>query len=1284
MKRRKQSKLLAVLLAIAMVMTILPTVVFAEGNNGTDAAPAASNRMELSDDSSWEECANCSQENPHMISTPADLDKVRTHTHTDGEVTSITGYFKLANDIVFLDEDFEENGAFYNEGWGWTPIGHNNKQSYFSGAKFCGDFDGNTYAVKNVKMNRPAQYWYNGLFAAVDGNAHVYNLTLDSFNLVGDCSGALCGQGYGSNICIENIKVSNCTITAINTAAKPSAFLIGNMLGGTVRNIEITNCSYDRGASAWKGALITTECTDAVIENVMITDCDLRVYAYTGLLIPHVAGASTIKNITVKGCNFVMTHGAWKYLVYDDSRKAETDSTFSNIVFDDITITGNISPEIMAVPQPKEGSSQIQMDNVSISVKLEKDTNIETVKALFQKDAIYISENIQNLNAGKLVGNANQIITYLNGGGFAENTAFTAGKLSVPIKDGYIFAGWYDNASLTGDAVATPEAGNAYYAQWISMADIPSSITMEYGSSQTLPSVEGVTLDWSSDDEGVVSISNNQITATGAGETTVMAKATTPAGGTATFTVKAEVTPLSIIYGAPKETEEGRPYIEYTLNADGTAPKISELLGFYPVKEGSQNGTYEADIDKGRITLKPGMGKDGDVEYTYENDASGNTITTDTLPTHSTLDAEGNPHSIRVEMKLKTPNYRFRTVGTNWEPKDTIVLYVACYEADMNEVDLYLAGDDTPLKSFEDRHDYVYTGEGIVPTDRDLTTLYSKGENTSNTITKFTAHFHAIEEGTAFTGTHLTDVSNSELTAEALKAIAPTEPGVYSFVINGYNQDTKTYCYVSRRYRIVKDTPAGSPTGGNAESGATLSEVTLSGTMKNAAGVAVEGTFTWDSPNQIVKCETSYDWTFTPNDTDHYNTVTGSIVVLHHDFTGDFDAYDENGHWHICNYADCNATDEPQVHIFTDYISNNDATCTTDGTKTAKCDFCEETSTITDEGSATKHNWGETTYVWSEDGKTCTATHVCLKDNSHTETLQATVTGEQTKAPTCTEKGETTYTAAFDADWASEQTKTVVDIAAAGHRYTEVVTAPTCTEQGYTTHTCSGCADTYKDAYVDAAGHSLGEWETVTSQNCTDKGSEKRTCSVCTFTETRDVDPNGHDWEDDYIIDKEATCITDGSKSIHCKNCEAVKDSTVIPATGHSYSDSWTSNTDKHWHECECGEKSSVFAHTFAWVMDKDATETEAGSKHEECTVCGYTKAAVEIPATGSTEQPGDTAPSGGDNKNPSGSDTDVPQTGDNSNMILWGFLLAISIVGVGATLVNSRKRSDYKNRNKA
>lgn len=35
------------------------------------------------------------------------------------------------------------------------------------------------------------------------------------------------------------------------------------------------------------------------------------------------------------------------------------------------------------------------------------------------------------------------------------------------------------------------------------------------------------------------------------------------------------------------------------------------------------------------------------------------------------------------------------------------------------------------------------------------------------------------------------------------------------------------------------------------------------------------------------------------------------------------------------------------------------------------------------------------------------------------------------------------------------------------------------------------------------------------------------------------------------------------------------------------------------------------------WIIDKEATETEKGSKHEECEVCGYKKAAIEIPATG-------------------------------------------------------------------
>ena len=38
-------------------------------------------------------------------------------------------------------------------------------------------------------------------------------------------------------------------------------------------------------------------------------------------------------------------------------------------------------------------------------------------------------------------------------------------------------------------------------------------------------------------------------------------------------------------------------------------------------------------------------------------------------------------------------------------------------------------------------------------------------------------------------------------------------------------------------------------------------------------------------------------------------------------------------------------------HTFTNYISNNNATCTADGTETATCEYCDETHTRVDEGS---------------------------------------------------------------------------------------------------------------------------------------------------------------------------------------------------------------------------------------------------------------------------------------------------------------------------------------------
>ena len=107
----------------------------------------------------------------------------------------------------------------------------------------------------------------------------------------------------------------------------------------------------------------------------------------------------------------------------------------------------------------------------------------------------------------------------------------------------------------------------------------------------------------------------------------------------------------------------------------------------------------------------------------------------------------------------------------------------------------------------------------------------------------------------------------------------------------------------------------------------------------------------------------------------------------------------------------------------------------------------------------------------------------------------------------------------------------------------------------------------------------------------------------------------------------------------------------------HSYGTDWKSDTNNHWHECACGDKVDTAAHTFKWVTDKEATATEKGSKHEECSVCGYKKAAAEIPATGSGN--------GSASQPTKPGSTGAPQTGDSS-LALWFSALCISgVLGV-------------------
>ncbi len=114
------------------------------------------------------------------------------------------------------------------------------------------------------------------------------------------------------------------------------------------------------------------------------------------------------------------------------------------------------------------------------------------------------------------------------------------------------------------------------------------------------------------------------------------------------------------------------------------------------------------------------------------------------------------------------------------------------------------------------------------------------------------------------------------------------------------------------------------------------------------------------------------------------------------------------------------------------------------------------------------------------------------------------------------------------------------------------------------------------------------------------------------------------------------------------------------------YDVSWT---DQHFQICQdCGWVVNEQDHQFVWITDKEATTTEKGNKHEECTLCGYEKAAVEIPTLGDVTD-NNTVNNTVDN----GKKADTPKTGDAMSIILFAIIMVIAAAGIGGVIVKRK-----------
>ena len=156
-----------------------------------------------------------------------------------------------------------------------------------------------------------------------------------------------------------------------------------------------------------------------------------------------------------------------------------------------------------------------------------------------------------------------------------------------------------------------------------------------------------------------------------------------------------------------------------------------------------------------------------------------------------------------------------------------------------------------------------------------------------------------------------------------------------------------------------------------------------------------------------------------------------------------------------------------------------------------------------------------------------------------------------TYAATCTHKGEQQRECTVPG---CPQSRKNYVLEILPHSFTKSVTVPaTCTTDGYVEKTCSVCGYVEKSSNGMPASHNI---VTSTEDGCGGKITVEK-CTVCGYTKTTGGDGSAHTWEAGPRIDVEATCIHDGSKSIHCSNCGATKEVTPIPATNKHDFTAW-------------------------------------------------------------------------------------------------------------------------------
>ena len=292
-------------------------------------------------------------------------------------------------------------------------------------------------------------------------------------------------------------------------------------------------------------------------------------------------------------------------------------------------------------------------------------------------------------------------------------------------------------------------------------------------------------------------------------------------------------------------------------------------------------------------------------------------------------------------------------------------------------------------------------------------------------------------------------------------------------------------------------------------------------------------------------------------------------------------------------------------HSFTDYVSDNNATCTADGTKTAKCNNgCGATDTIADEGSKLDHKF--TKYVPNNDA-TCknagTKTAKCDYGCGSTDTVENADDPQKEHSFTnyisdnnATCQADGTKTA--ECDYGCGATDTIADEGSKlTHKFTKYVSNndATCQADGTKTAKCDyGCGSTVTVADEGSKlDHKFTKYVSNNDATCQADGTKTAECDYgCGTTDTVADEGSKLDHKfTKYVPNNDATCQADGTKTAECDY-------------GCGSTDTVENADDPQKEHTSSGK----------WEVSTKATDKADGKLADKCTECGQIIDSRRIP----------------------------------------------------------------------